>query len=498
MIVPLWCVSSLAMPDYPAHLASFFLIAGGAQRPSLSHFYAIDWALIPNLGSEITVPVLSAWLSLADATKLFVSVGIALWVIAPALIHRALYGRFGLAPLAGAFFAYNANLMWGFFNYYFAAGLALVLFAGWIASRHWSGVLRVALFAPVTLALYICHLCGAALLFILIASFEATALWRDGERRTEALFVRFLPLIATFVPTAIAYLFFKPQGLSGILEFNLLSTWQDRFEAAINTYFDRPALMLLAAVASVLAIGRLRRVIEFHPLMLPLLGVVLALAAIIPEQAIGGWGLDLRLPPVLGALALAAADVRATPRAQVVIGLGILTIIGFNAAALAGNWRYYDHRFAEFRAAEANIPLGARIFTVLDGDAIGKASDQPYWHMAEFAVMDRGAFTPLLFTTRGQHVVRLRPGLEKIAAVSAQQGSPPDVTELDDLAAGLIDGDKDIRDTFPYLMRFQCHYDQVVLIHLNGHRSPVPDMLALRHAGSFFSIYDVRRRQCPV
>jgi len=42
-------------------------------------------------------------------------------------------------------------------------------------------------------------------------------------------------------------------------------------------------------------------------------------------------------------------------------------------------------------------------------------------------------------------------------------------------------------------MHFQCHFDEVVLIHLNGRRSPVPDSLRLRHAGSFFAIYDVAK-----
>jgi hypothetical protein len=142
------------------------------------------------------------------------------------------------------------------------------------------------------------------------------------------------------------------------------------------------------------------------------------------------------------------------------------------------------------------MPRGSRYLTVLDGDAIGKASDQPYWHMAEYAVMDRSGFTPLLFTTKGQHVVRLNPPFEKIAATSARQGSPPDVTELDDLAQGTPDGDSDIRHVFPYLMYFQCHYDEVVLVHLNGHRSPVSEFLHLRHAGSFFSLYDLDHSGC--
>jgi hypothetical protein len=111
--------------------------------------------------------------------------------------------------------------------------------------------------------------------------------------------------------------------------------------------------------------------------------------------------------------------------------------------------------------------------------------------MAELAIIDPGAFTPLMFTTRDQHVIRLRPQVARIAANSAEQGSPPDIDELNDLAAGRIDDDEDIAQVFPYLMKFQCHFDEAVVIHLGGVRSAVPSMLRLRRSGSFFAIYDI-------
>jgi hypothetical protein len=227
-----------------------------------------------------------------------------------------------------------------------------------------------------------------------------------------------------------------------------------------------------------------------------MLAIVLLLALAMPEEAMGGWGVDLRLPAVFGLLVFAAAHLELPKYGQ--LGLGLITVlaVAWNAAALAGNWNYYDTEYREFRAAARDLPDGVRLMTVLDGDAIGDASDQPYWHIAEFEIIDHKAFTPLLFTTKGQHVVRLNPGLEHAAAASAQQGSPPDVTELDDLAAGTPDGDWDIGHVFPYLLYFPCKYDEVVLIHLHGKRSAVPDMLRLRHAGSFFSLYDIDKERC--
>jgi hypothetical protein len=162
-----------------------------------------------------------------------------------------------------------------------------------------------------------------------------------------------------------------------------------------------------------------------------------------------------------------------------------------NAILLAQSWLGYDRHYREFQASLEEVPRGSRLLTVLDGNAIGEQSDQPYWHMAEFAVPERGVFTPLLFTTRGQHVVQWNQPYARYAATSAQQGSPPDVDELGFLARGEMDADQEMKDSVPYLKYFQCHFDIAVVVHLGGKRSPVPTMLRLRHAGSFFSFYDI-------
>src|SRR3569623_2203984 len=118
LAAPLWWVSAPAMPDYPAHLASFALIAAGHT----TKFYHLHWSLVPNLAAEILVPLVSHITGVVVATKLFLTTSIFLWVLGPGAVHRALYGRTGISPLLGAFFAYNANFIWGFLNYDISAG----------------------------------------------------------------------------------------------------------------------------------------------------------------------------------------------------------------------------------------------------------------------------------------------------------------------------------------------------------------------------------------
>ena len=64
------------MPDYPAHLASYHLIATGARSPAVSNFYRIEWAFLPNLAGEIIVPLLSHLVGLDTAAKLFITASV--------------------------------------------------------------------------------------------------------------------------------------------------------------------------------------------------------------------------------------------------------------------------------------------------------------------------------------------------------------------------------------------------------------------------------------
>jgi hypothetical protein len=493
LIAPLWCVTMPPMPDYPAHLATFALIGGGAQDPILARFYRIQWIFAPNLASEMVVPWIARLTGLTNAIRLFLSAGVAMWVLGAGAIQRALYGRPGLAPVLGAFFAYNANFTWGFFNYYFAAGLSLAVFAAWIATTAQAGARRTALFTLAIAILYFCHLFAVASLALMIGCFETARLMTGARFSLSALGRRALGVGVMFVPAALAFLFLRPAGIAdGRLEFNLADTMLDRFESLIVYHFDAPAHALPIALLAFLALAILLRRAVIAPSMWGVLAVLLLGAVLAPEWAMGGWAVHLRLPGFFCILLFAATRFRLDRRLAVPVAAAALLLMAGIAVAMTQNWRLYDRQFAEFRAALSGIPRGSRLLTVLDGDLEGQISDQPYWHMAEYAIADRQAMTALLFTTRGQHVVQVNPPYDRFVAVTAQQGSPPDIGELDDLQTGRTDGDADIRDTFPYLKYFPCHYDEAVVVYVNDKRSPPPDMLSLRHAGSFFSLYDIK------
>ena len=496
LIAPLWWVHSPGMPDYPAHIAGFALIAGGATSQPPSSFYTIHWVLVPNLASELIVPLLAKLLAVETATKLFLSAAVAMWVLGPAAIQRALFGRIGVTSLAAAFFAYNANFTWGFFNYYFATGLCFLVFAAWIATAKRRGPAALAGFALAVAALYVSHLVAVFLLLVMIACFEASRTWAERDFAFEKLVRRVLPIALIFLPTAVAFLFFKPVSADGgPFAFDFADTIGDRFSAAIKLYYDEPAYLLMGALAILWLWGVIYDRLRLHPSMKIFVIALAVLTLVAPEWALGGWGVHLRLPAVLGAMLFASAELRLGPRARAFAAGVLLLLACVSSTTLAENWSGTDRQYGEFRAALRDIPRGSRMVTVLDGDSFSKqpdsAPDQLYWHMAEFAIVDRGAFTPVMFATKGQHVVQVKPPYDRFAADNAQQGSPPDVSQLEDLAAGLDDNDPDIKDVFPYLKFFQCHFDEALIVRGKGEASEIPDFLTLRHAGSFFSLYDI-------
>ena len=484
LIWPLWAAGTPAMQDYPARLAGFYLAAGGANASLLSGFYGIAWAPIPNLAGEIAIPALARILPLETAAKLFLSLAVAMWVAGPALIHGALYGRIGVAPLVAAFFAYNINFMFGFFNYYFAAGLCFLVFAGWIVSEGWARWPRLTIFAAAATILYFCHIIAATLFLLLVATFEAARppiSWRTMRSHLVDVAIISLPVAMLFL--------LKPGDASETeIHFDILETLLPRIESLVQQSFESPAYGLITAVALLFAIGVWRKTIVLHPQMhLALIALALA-ALLLPEAAMGGWALHLRLPAVAAALLFASCDIRLSHRVTGVLGVAILAALVWLATTLATNWKNYDRQIAEFRTALRDVPRGSRLMTVVDPDV---PNDGLYWHIADFAIIDRSAFTSLMFTTKGQHIVYLKPAVAPFAAHTAVEGMPPRMGALEALASGQTSNPK-VRRLWNYLFFFPCHYDEVVLIHGNGKTESVPEMLKLRREGSFFALYNVR------
>jgi hypothetical protein len=374
--------------------------------------------------------------------------------------------------------------MWGFFNYYFAVGLCLIAFAGWIASEKWPMAPRLAVFVPVALVLYFSHVLGAALFLFLVASHGAT-------RSPPAWRRLFVELAVLGAPVAALFLL-QMHGIRNKIEFDIINSFPVRLTSIVQWRFEADNLIVLAGLGILLAAGWWYGVLSVHRRMRLAVGGLALAAFLVPVLAMGGWGLHLRFPAVAASILFASSEIAVSRRVAAALGAAVLAATGWMSSALAQNWNAHDRQVKELRGALDGLPRGMRLMTAIDTDHMDGVRNAIYWHLAEFGIIDRDDATSLMFTTKGQSLVSPSPDIARFIAGTAQEGSPPELIHLAPLAAGDTRIPK-IKNDLQYLLHFPCHYNEVLLFHVSGKPDKVPAMLKTRHEGSFFTLYDVRR-----
>ena len=135
---------------------------------------------------------------------------------------------------------------------------------------------------------------------------------------------------------------------------------------------------------------------SLHSRMKPLLAVLLVLCFVAPEWAMGGWGVDLRLPAVLGTLAFARPNFALGRHAILLWPRPLWPSPGCRRPRWPGTGSITTS------VSRSSVPptgcssqdrKSSRCLTA----TLWARSDQPYWHMAEYAIVDRSGFTPAAF-----------------------------------------------------------------------------------------------------
>ena len=137
VLAPVFSVAVPGMGDTLNHLARMHILATIDGSPALQRFYEVHWSAIPYLAMDLVVPPLLHIFPIYFAGKIFTAACILLPVWGTIAVHYVVHRRASLVPCAAYLCATNALLSFGFLNFLFTAGLALLLFAAWIATGAW-------------------------------------------------------------------------------------------------------------------------------------------------------------------------------------------------------------------------------------------------------------------------------------------------------------------------------------------------------------------------
>ncbi len=492
-LVPIWLVDVPPLVDLPNHISRMHILTALPNDPVLQQSYAIAWGILPNLAMDAFVAALTPLFSVQDASRLFVAITVVSVATGTLVLHYALHKRVSVWHSLIFLALYNQVLAWGFLNFLFGLGTAFLAAGAWILLRDKQPILRLTVFSAATAILFFCHLLALAVYAGIVLAFEITKAW-EGRGNTHAdRWRHWLVLGIHFWPVAVLWSL-QPEG-SMNWGANYVSPLLKLFTAtAPFRYFFEPVdIAIITFFFVALTLGLWTRTLRFAKAARLALWGFLALAIVLPHLFMGIFAVDQRMAVVAALLAIASARVTLpTIRTAMVLGSVAAALFAWRVVSLSIDWQFINRGYAEFRTAASVLPQGTNLLVARRGDSKASAdwpagSSFAIWHLASFAVIDRAAFVPLTFTTRYQPI-KLQPAKQ---AFAGREGQPLSYDHLREghTQSGATATSSTGTSSGNYWDSWHRHFDFVLVLDHGEAENPVPGLLKLTHAGSFFSIY---------
>lgn len=408
--VPIFSTVLPPLFDYPNHLARMHLLAEGGNP-----YYATRWAPLPNLAEDLVVPLLAQVLPLDLAGKLFLVATFALIAGGTLLINRQVTGRALVWPLTAFLLLYSRVLLWGFLNYLFGLGLALVALALWLRQENEPAWRRLAVAVPLALACYIAHVEAFALLAIMLAGVELAPSYvelRAGDwlalRRRSAIAVA--PLA---IPAALFFELWQPHAEGG-MNYAAFSRKADLLFSVFDNY-NRPFDIACFAVALVtlLTLAAWRR-LGLAPRMRGAVWLLFVAYLALPSQLFSGSGADHRVPLAMFLLLIAGSAPSPGSRTGRVLAVAAALLFVVRLGAIEHVWLRSDSVYrADLDAIDA-LPPGVKLAAAYPARAINVVK-VPEVHLPTLAIARRDGFVPTLFTYASQQPIAVRADVADLA-----------------------------------------------------------------------------------
>ncbi len=413
--LPVLLVALPPLFDYPNHLARMYLLVHLPESAALRRYYEVRWQALPNLAMDLVVPPLARLMPLAWAGRAFILLALALMAAGAALLHRAATGRWSIWPLFAFLFLYSRVLLWGFLNYLFGVGLALVALATWIRLERRSRVLGLAVSTGFALALFFSHLMAWAIYGVLVAGYELGQSRIEGRWSPPEAIRRLAVAGLPFLPTLAILLLTGGGGADGAIHYGRFVRKLDLTFSVFDNYHRPVDVACFAVLVLLAAYAYARRYLVLVPsLRAPLLLLVIAFV-LAPTQIMTASAVDHRMPLVI-AVVLAAATTAPVLRHRTVMVIASAGLVLFvlRMGLIDVQWERAQPGYARDLAILQLVPEGGRLAVAFPAGAI--ASDPaPKIHLPTMAVIGRDAFVPTLFAFRGQQPVALTPEAQSLA-----------------------------------------------------------------------------------
>jgi hypothetical protein len=506
LTLPVLCYSHPPFVDFPLHLARHYIESVLKENLYQEHatyiqqYYDFEWHPIPYLATNFFYLPFTQIMSVYSAAKLVTIIIILLWLLAPMVIYRVLWGHYSIWPLFSALVVYNANLTFGFENYVLSAPLAILAFGLWIGWAKQLSTTRLIVFTAIATILYFAHLVAFALFGLLVLSYETGRLVRNREATLQSG-SRLLLCGLPFVIGTLLFLFLVVRRLPlhsgsstsfGTIQDRLLVFGSPVLEFGSQGTIVMSALNIVVLIFVFFVGWREKGWLRIAPSMVPVVVVLGIIALVMPKVLFGAWFANFRIPVVFVVLLIGATCWVGVPRRAVkafAIFVGILLVT--SVIVRLDSWKTHDREEREIISAFRKLNRGAKLLVAEYPDF----HEPLHWHSASYAVIERQVFLSTIFPTSdltGRTSLRPKPGIRHIdypgpVPVNVLMLARSDANSTNNAAANAAAVDR----RYPWSTWWQ-DYSDVLIFSRRSKGYPIPRLLEVIYKGSFFILYHNR------
>ncbi len=397
ILLPIWVVHYPPLLDFPNHVASSFVLAH-LHDPSYTfgQYYAGEWGLKPYITTDFLMMELGKVVAPLVAGKILLSLGALGFPLGAWFFLRQAHPGEDALAFWFLLIVHNVFFRYGFIGYFCSMGLMFLTVGLWLRWLKNPSFLRWLLVCLALTTTYFTHLFGFIFAMLIIGLYSLTRpRWREWLWSAALA----IPGIVFYFVSSRAV---EQQG--GGPEFWPLLEKLEVFGFLLFSNSILVDVLSALALVSVLFFGW-RRNSEFQwdkRWLVVAVGVFAAFAAL-PSGYGEGYNVDIRALPVL--FIVLFAMMRLGKRGWRLVPLALLIFAV----------RTYSVTHA-FRAAQPELEGLARSFSLTAPNArvlpiVERTYDEPmdqyFAHFWAFGVVDRGWFSPYLFTFPGLLPLRI-------------------------------------------------------------------------------------------
>jgi hypothetical protein len=501
--------------DYPNHVVRMWLLGGAVDDPILSRMYQTDWtAAWTNVGVDVLARVMGLVLPITVTAPILLTLALVLPPIGAVMLHRRLFGGVHWWQLAFPLMAFSTPLLGGFLNFEIGLGLALAAASlDPVLENRATPLQRLILRMLMSTGLLIVHIFAFGFYGLVLGGLaigpSIKALLRRGA--LKPFFYRLVAVAAATLVPLIAFKLTAPHQPGGgalgemIWGPTTLRYKLDMLQSAWGTYDLKLDGFFFAVPGVLMALALVLRQLRVHQGLLFCAVFMVALALVSPTWAAETGWIDTRMP-IMALLIFACAvmpNVARSRTAWTITATVMLALVVGRAGWIGDIWNQRQADVRSIERAMSHVPAGS---TVLPVDHLvsvrGKRIAPPgrffhfgasYYHQYTLAVMERKAFSPLVFSMHGKQPIRVLEPYKRISVPNG--GRSPTFATL------ISPNEKWLEEIAPYIAHWRQDFDYALMLNADVledvRKEQVPEGMTLLADEGFARLYKIDRKPPP-